>query len=158
MKKIYFTLLFVLLNYGISSAQDAVWHTDMKMASKIAMKENKPIMLFFTGSDWCGWCKRLQSEVLDTSDFEKWASDNVVLVELDFPRRTALDQATKQQNYQLQSMFKVRGYPTIHFVNPKKETDGKINLAGLGKTGYVRGGPKKWLEVANNIIKKNKSL
>ena len=61
------------------------WHTDMNKAMKISKKEKKPLMLFFTGSDWCGWCIKLQKEVFFTPKFEKWAKDNVVLVELDFP-------------------------------------------------------------------------
>jgi protein disulfide-isomerase len=51
-------------------------------------------------------------------------------------------------------MFGVRGYPTVLFINPKKMGAGKINLDNLGKTGYVHGGPQKWIEVANAILKK----
>ena len=152
MKKILFTIItIVLLGFSVN-AQELTWHTDVNEASQIAMDENKPMLLFFTGSDWCGWCIRLQKEVFFKLDFQKWAKNNVVLVELDFPRRTQLDQATKSQNYQLQSVFKVRGYPTIHFVNPERKPDGKINFNALGKTGYVRGGAEKWLAVAEGII------
>ena len=135
-------------------AQDVTWHTDMNKASEIAINENKPVLMFFTGSDWCGWCKRLQREVLLTKDFEVWAIDNVVLMELDFPKRTSQEQSVKVQNYQLQKIFNVRGYPKIFFVNPEKNSDGKMNLNSLGSTGYVSGGSEKWLAVANNIIKK----
>ena len=152
MKKILFTIItIVLLGFSVK-AQELTWHTDVNEASQIAMDENKPMLLFFTGSDWCGWCIRLQKEVFFKLDFQKWAKNNVVLVELDFPRRTQLDQATKSQNYQLQSVFKVRGYPTIHFVNPERKPDGKINFNALGKTGYVRGGAEKRLAVAEGII------
>jgi protein disulfide-isomerase len=154
MKKILFTFLLVIGAYNFSTAQEAVWHTDMTKASEIAMNENKPVLMFFTGSDWCGWCKRLQREVLLTKDFEAWAKDNVVLMELDFPRRTPQEQSVKVQNYQLQKIFNVRGYPKIFFVNPEKKPDGKMNLNSLGSTGYVRGGTQEWLAVANNIIKK----
>lgn len=154
MKKVIFSIFIVLVVGFNVNAQELTWHTDVNKASEIAMTQNKPIMMFFTGSDWCGWCIRLQKEVLHTADFEKWAKDNVVLVELDFPRRTQLDKETKMQNYQMQSIFKVRGYPTVHFVSAEKKADGKINFNALGKTGYVRGGPQKWLEVANGIIKK----
>jgi len=154
MKKILFTLfLTVLISANVSAQEKLTWHTDINQALKIAIKENKKVMLFFTGSDWCGWCTKLQNEVFRTSDFEKW-SDDLVLVELDFPRRTPQDQNIKAQNRQLQSMFKVRGYPAVHFVNPEKLPDGKMNLNDLGKTGYVRGGAKKWLIVANGIVNK----
>ena len=154
MKRILPIIMLALFISSAGIAQELTWHTDMSKASEIAIKENKPVMMFFTGSDWCGWCKRLQKEVFETTDFQTWAKDNVVLMELDFPRRTALDQATKVQNYQLQQIFKVSGYPTVFFVNPEKKPDGKMNLNSLGRTGYVRGGAQEWLTVANNFINK----
>lgn len=154
MKRII-SILFLTLVMSINSfAQKQTWHTDVNEALEIAVKENKKVMLFFTGSDWCGWCIKLQNEVFKTSDFEKWSND-VVLVELDFPKRTPQDETLKAQNQQLQSMFKVRGYPSVYFVNPEKMPDGKMNLNNLGKTGYVKGGASEWLKVANNIIKTN---
>ena len=151
MKKILVTLLFVISSIAVNAQEDLTWHTDMAKASELSIKEKKPLLLFFTGSDWCGWCIRLQKEVLKTDEFAKWAKDNVILVELDFPRRTPQDEAIKKQNFELQNMFQVRGYPTIWFVNPEKK-DGKINLVGQGSTGYVAGGPEKWLAEANKII------
>lgn len=154
MKKIF--LVLFLISFSISNAQELTWHTDMNKASELSIKEKKPMLLFFTGSDWCGWCIRLQKEVLKTSEFGKWAKENVILVELDFPRRTAQDATIKAQNSQLQNMFQVRGYPTVWFVNPKKSDEGKMNLNGLGSTGYVAGGPEKWLAVADGIVSKKK--
>ncbi|MDB4401861.1 thioredoxin family protein [Algibacter sp.] len=154
MKKIIFILfLSALISANASAQEKLTWHTDINEAIEIAVKEDKKVMLFFTGSDWCGWCIKLQNEVFKTSDFEKWSKD-MVLVELDFPRRTAQEEIIKTQNAQLQAMFKVRGYPSVYFVNPEKMPDGKMNLNNLGKTGYVKGGAIKWLEVANNIVKK----
>ncbi len=73
----------------------------------------------------------------------------MVLVELDFPRRTKLDPKLEAQNNELQSLFQIRGYPTVLFVLAEKKTDRSINLQQLGKTGYLAGGPDKWLENAN---------
>lgn len=155
MKKIVFIALFIISSFAVTAQENITWHTDMAKASELSMKKKKPLLLFFTGSDWCGWCIRLQKEVLKTPEFEKWAKDNVILVELDFPRRTPQDEAIKKQNYELQSIFQVQGYPTIWLSNPEKK-DGKINLSGLGSTGYVAGGPTKWLEVANSILSSKK--
>ena len=154
MNKILIVIIISLFMTFASEAQELKWHTDIEMALDVATKENKKMLLFFTGSDWCGWCIKLQKEVFETSDFETW-SDSVVLVELDFPKRTPQDNKTRGQNQQLQSIFKVRGYPTVYFVAPEIMADGRTNLKSLGKTGYVRGGAKKWLDVANNIVKKN---
>jgi protein disulfide-isomerase len=153
MKKIILTLLFILGSYAVD-AQELVWNNNLKNSIEISNKTKKPLLLFFTGSDWCGWCIRLQTEVFKTPEFKKWANENVVLVELDFPRRTALAPEITEQNNQLQQFFAVQGYPTVWFVNASS-IDGKVNIDKLGSTGYLAGGPKVWLETANGILKKN---
>ncbi len=139
---------------SIQAQKELTWHTDMSKATDISIKENKPMFLFFTGSDWCGWCIRLQKEVFKTPEFIKWAKENVVLVELDFPRKNEQTDAVKMQNAQLQQQLQVRGYPTVWFVSAAKTADAKVNLTALGSTGYVAGGPQAWLDGANQIIKK----
>ena len=153
MKKVFLTLLLIVGSYAVE-AQELVWHNNMDTAMEISKKSKKPLMLFFTGSDWCGWCIRLQKEVFKTAEFTTWAKDNVVLVELDFPRNTSrLSAEIQSQNSQLQQFFQVQGYPTVWLVNANKK-DGKTNFEKLGNTGYVAGGPTAWLAVANGIIKK----
>lgn len=149
-----FVLSFLFLTFLTSKAQELKWYTDVSDAAKESLKTKKPMMFFFTGSDWCGWCKRLEKEVFHTPEFEKWAEKNVVLVELDFPKRTPQGEALKQQNYNLQNMFGVTGYPTIWFVKPEQKEGKKVNLDALGSTGYVAGGPEKWLAVANGLLVK----
>ena len=139
---------------SIQAQKELTWHTDMSKATDISIKEKKPLFLFFTGSDWCGWCIRLQKEVFKTPEFIKWAKENVVLVELDFPRKNNQTDAVKMQNAQLQQQLQVRGYPTVWFVSATKTADAKVNLTALGSTGYVAGGPQAWLDGANQIIKK----
>jgi thioredoxin-related protein len=155
MKKLAF-ILFLTLGSLTIQAQELTWQTDMNKAMEISKKSKKPLLLFFTGSDWCGWCIRLQKEVLKTPEFAKWANDNVVLVELDFPRRTPQQPEIQKQNMELQQTFAVQGFPTVWFVNATKK-DGKINLEKLGSTGYVAGGPSAWLAGADQILGKKKS-
>jgi protein disulfide-isomerase len=150
MKKIAITLFLVLGSLTIQS-QELTWQTDMNKALEISKKSQKPLFLFFTGSDWCGWCIRLQKEVFKTTEFAKWAKDNVILVELDFPRSTPQQPEIKKQNAELQQTFAVQGFPTVWFVKGSKK-DGKINLEKLGSTGYVAGGPTAWLTVADKIL------
>jgi protein disulfide-isomerase len=152
MKKTLIALLFILGSYALE-AQELVWNNNLKNSIEISNKTKKPLLLFFTGSDWCGWCIRLQTEVFKTPEFKKWANENVVLVELDFPRRTVLAPEITEQNNQLQQFFAVQGYPTVWFVNASN-SDGKVNIEKLGNTGYLAGGPKVWLETANGILKK----
>lgn len=146
-------LLLLCLGSFTLQAQELTWHTDVNKAVTIAKKENKPMMMFFTGSDWCGWCIRLQNEVFKKPEFIEWAQKNVILVELDFPRRTQLAAELKQQNSQMQQIFQVRGYPTVWFVNPELK-ENNINLQQIGKVGYVAGGPLKWLEAVHQFLKK----
>lgn len=155
MKKIFLTLFMVLGSLTIN-AQELTWQTDINKAMEISKKTKKPLLLFFTGSDWCGWCIRLQKEVLKTPEFAKWAKDNVVLVELDFPRRAQQSPELVKQNMELQQVLGVRGYPTVWFVNASKK-DGKVNLEQIGSTGYVAGGPSVWLDGANKILANKKS-
>ena len=126
MKKIGLILLLVLGSIAVQ-AQELKWETNLEKATQVALKTKKQLLLFFTGSDWCGWCIRLQTEVFKTPEFKKWANDNVILVELDFPRRTVLAPEITEQNNQLQQFFAVQGYPTVWFVNATLN-DGKINM------------------------------
>jgi len=131
---------------------DPVWNIQMQTAIDQSLSTGRPLFLFFTGSDWCGWCKRLQKEVFQTEAFKTWAGNNVILVELDFPRATVQSPEIRQQNQQLQGMFKVQGYPTVHFVNPVKQADGSVNLTPIGQAGYMAGGPDVWIAEANRIL------
>jgi thioredoxin-related protein len=155
--KTIFTAAFFLLFSTISFAQESLtWHTDMEKAISISQKEKKPIMLFFTGSDWCGWCIRLQKEVFKTPEFIEWAKANVVLVDVDFPKVNNQSEATKTQNNMLQQQFGVQGYPTCWFVKPEKNKEGKYNLTRLGSQGYLAGGPTTWIGSAITIINSKK--
>ena len=152
MKKLITILLLAISFNGFAQHKESAWHTDVNKAIKLSIQQEKPIFLFFTGSDWCIWCKRLVAEVFEKPAFKKWASNNVILVELDFPKRTPIADQLKKQNEQLRQLFGVRGYPTGWFVTPKQE-NGKINFDKIGSQGYVRGGPKPWIEAANQILK-----
>ena len=153
MKK-YISILLLFLSINVFSQEgDLEWHTDLNKAIEISIESEKPLFMFFTGSDWCGWCIRLQKEVFFKPDFVKWAKENLVLVELDFPRRKKLEESLKQQNENLRQMFAVRGYPTGWFVIPEIE-ENKVNFKRLGSQGYVAGGPKNWIDGANKILSK----
>ena len=152
MKKILSILLVLFSLNLVAQESELEWHTDVTKAINISMETEKPLFFFFTGSDWCGWCIRLQKEVFFKPEFTKWANENVVLVELDYPRKKAQSKELKAQNSQLQQQFQVRGYPTIWFVKADKNSSGQVNLSQLGKTGYVKGGPSVWISGASQIL------
>ena len=151
MKKVFIALVLVMGSFAMQ-AQELKWETDINKAIAASNKTKKPMLLFFTGSDWCGWCIRLQKEVLKTPEFKTWAAKNVVLVELDYPRSKPQTDAIKNQNNGLQQIFGIQGFPTVYFATAKVK-GGKPSYTGIGSTGYVAGGPKAWLEVANGILK-----
>jgi protein disulfide-isomerase len=151
MRKLFITLLVVVAGFTTQAQDGLTWHTDLNKATEISRNEQKPLFLFFTGSDWCGWCIRLQNEVFRTPEFTKWAKEKVVLVELDFPRKTQLSDALKLQNNQMQQLFQVQGYPSVRFVKPAIK-DGKTNFEEIGKSGYMAGGPSVWLANADQSL------
>ncbi|MFT7352704.1 MAG: protein disulfide-isomerase [Flavobacterium sp.] len=145
-------LLFFLLGLTTTQAQETLtWHTNLDKAIAISNEESKPIFMFFTGSDWCGWCIRLQKEVFKTPEFEAWAKENVVLLELDFPRRTIQSDELRIQNGNLQQFFQVAGYPSI-WITKAQTIDGKTSFEKIGMTGYLAGGPAPWLANADTIL------
>jgi protein disulfide-isomerase len=113
------------------------WFTSVGEVYNISNASGKPIFAFFTGSDWCGWCHKLQREVFAKPAFVEWAGKNVVLLELDFPRRKVLAPDLAQQNNELQQVFRVGGFQTIWmFCLTKDEAAKKINISALGSLGY----------------------
>ena len=128
MKKLISILLLFLTINVFAQEKDVKWYTNANEAAQIALSENKPLYLFFTGSDWCGWCIQLKKNIFSKSEFINWANENVILLELDFPKRKKLDQLLVQQNEKFRRMYNVRGYPTGIFVNvTKKETNFQFN-------------------------------
>jgi len=110
----------------------------IEQAYEESQKTGKPIMANFTGSDWCGWCKKLDRSVFHKPEFKKWAEKNVVLLELDYPRRKQVPAEIKQQNADLQRAFQVRGFPTVWLFELTKDDAGQFNVNALGKTGYTK--------------------
>ena len=114
------------------------WSTDARAALAFAKTEDKKVLLFFTGSDWCGWCKRLDREILSTPQFASYATENLVLVKLDFPRTLPQSDRVKAQNRGLAEKYRITGYPTIIVLN----SEGKQ----VGELGYMEGGPAGFLK------------
>lgn len=122
------------------------WLENFEEAKKLSRATGRPIMADFTGSDWCGWCKKLKSEVFDTPEFKQWAARNVILLELDYPRNTPQSDELKEQNRKLQQHYRIKGYPTVLFLDAKEKV--------LARTGYVRGGAEAWIGDAESKLGK----
>lgn len=148
MRKFSVLSLALCLLFLTSSAfaNEKGWLTSWDEASRQSKVTGKPILMNFTGSDWCGWCIKLKDEVFKTPQFQSWAAKKVVLLELDFPRKTKLDAKTKAQNEKLAQKYGIQGFPTIVFANFKGDQ--------LGTAGYAEGGPAAWTKMAEQQMKK----
>ncbi|MCX7819775.1 MAG: thioredoxin family protein [Kiritimatiellae bacterium] len=132
------------------AAQGATgWEDDFEKAIERAQKENKYVLVDFSGSDWCGWCIKLDEEVFSKKAFKDYANENLVLVLLDFPRRKELPKKTREQNEALLKKFGVRGFPTVLILNPKGEE--------VARTGYKPGGAEAYVEHLKELIGKAKA-
>ena len=95
-------------------SQAAEWMTDFDAAKAKAKKEGKAILMEFTGSDWCGWCVRLRSTILDSRDFQQYAKDKFVLLEVDIPRNVnKIGAAQHARNRAIAAQYNISTYPTI---------------------------------------------
>lgn len=137
------------------------WYNDINKVYEVAQKTKKPVFAFFTGSDWCGWCHKLEAAVFVKPGFQKWAKENVILMELDFPRKKQLPLAIQQQNESLQNFLQVQGFPTIWVFNISKDsTTNNFSLDPYGSLGYPRSAPGQeeatFLQNIKDIINKKK--
>ncbi len=128
------------------------WLVDLDEAYDLSKKTGKPILANFTGSDWCGWCKKLDADVFSKPAFKDWADKNVVLLELDFPRRKQIPQKNQQQNYAMQNALQISGYPTIWVINMNKDPNsGQYQIDALGKTGYTQT-PEQFIATVDKFV------
>lgn len=145
MKQLALLLFFTLSSITLVAQNDHSpsnegWLVDLDKAYALHKETGKPIMINFTGSDWCGWCIKLSRDVFTTNEFKKWASENVILLESDFPKRSprkeAISPRLKSQYDALASEFKITGFPTVWIFNANKTGNGSYELEKIGRTGY----------------------
>ena len=145
MKKFVFAMM-VCFTALVARAAEGEWMTDAAKAQQQAKTENKLVLLDFTGSDWCGWCIKLNKEVFSKPEFKEYAKKNLVLVEVDFPRKKEISAAQKATNKALADKYKIQGFPTIIVLNG----EGKK----VGELGYMEGGPKAFVAELEKLKKK----
>lgn len=134
----------------VAPAFAAEWMNDINAAKAKAQAEHKLILMDFTGSDWCGWCIKLRKEVLDKPEFDAYAKDKFVLMEVDMPRNTSkLTPEIQAQNKQLCDQYKVNGFPTLLVISP----EGTV-VGGFG--GYRKA--EDMQAILNKAIKANTDI
>ncbi|MBQ7667091.1 MAG: thioredoxin family protein [Kiritimatiellae bacterium] len=111
-------------------AEAGKWTQDYDAAMALARKEKLPVILNFTGSDWCGWCKLMQRQVFSKGEFAAWAAGRVVLVTIDFPRDQSLvPERFRTRNGTLATMYGIRGYPTYVVLDAAGEVAGRLGAS-----------------------------
>jgi protein disulfide-isomerase len=128
------------------AVEKAAWLTSYDQAKADAVKRNVPILVDFSGSDWCGWCIKLDKEVFSKPEFKDFAAQHLVLLLVDFPRSQALSPAITKQNEKLSEDFGVRGFPTVLIL----DGHGKE----LARTGYRPGGAVEYVKHLQGLIGK----
>ena len=130
----------------VTKVKQGDWLENYTEALAAAKQLKRPVFIDFTGSDWCGWCIRLDREVFSQKAFIKYAKNDLVLLKLDFPQRKKLSEALQKQNRELAKKFGIRGFPTIVIV----DAEGKE----IARTGYQRGGAKNYVDHLKDLLKK----
>ncbi len=147
-RKVMAGLVAVMMAAFGLKAEAADWETDFAKASTNASKSGLYMLLDFSGSDWCGWCVKLDKEVFSKPEFKTFAKTNLVCVLVDFPQQKHQSKKLKDQNGALAKKYGIRGYPSVIILSP----DGDL----VGRTGYQEGGAKKYVDQLKEMIAEHK--
>lgn len=132
-----------LLLAGSLHAADEGWMTDFE-AAKQAASTNRLILADFSGSDWCGWCMKLDKEVFSQPAFKAFAKEHLVLFLADFPRRKEQSATVQKQNEALSERYDIQGFPTVLLL----DAGGNV----VARTGYKPGGAEKYVEHLRELM------
>lgn len=142
-----FSIVFVLLA-TITSVNAQEWQTNLDESKAIALQESKVIILVFQGSDWCAPCIKLDREVWSTDTFKKYAKENYVMLQADFPRKkkNALSETQKEANAKLAESYNKNGiFPFVVVL----DSNGEV----LGETSYKKTTPENYIKELNAFAK-----
>jgi thioredoxin-related protein len=126
-------LALLLFAASLATASATTWLDDLEIAAQRARVMDRPLLINFTGSDWCSWCMRLDQEVFSSPEFTRFAEEHLVCVRLDYPRRRTLTARVAEQNTRAAQRYRVDRFPTIILVGQAGQE--------IARTGYRPGGP-----------------
>lgn len=137
-------LIILLAALAAGMAWADIWTDNFEKAQLEAKASGKVLLLNFSGSDWCGWCKKLDREVFSKNEFKAFARERLVPVVIDFPQRKAQSRKVQERNLALAKQYKVQGFPTILLVS----AEGKV----IARTGYRDGGPEPYVAHLKELL------
>lgn len=132
-------------NAQITNRKEYKIMTNFEIAKSQSKINNKPILLVFSGSDWCSWCVKLDHEVFSTPEFKAWAADNVIMMIADFPSVKQLPAEIAEQNEKLRKTYNITGFPSVLLL----DAEGKL----IAHTGYQRGGAENYIAHLKSLMK-----
>ncbi len=119
------------------------WVENFEKGLQQARTEKKITLVDFTGSDWCSWCMKLDKEVFSEAKFKEYAKQNLILIEVDFPKLKPLSRPKQKKHDDLAKQYEVTGFPSVIVL----DADGKK----LGKLGYMPGGPEAFIAAIEKL-------
>lgn len=123
------------------------WMTDWEAAKAKSKAEDKPILINLTGSDWCTWCIKIEKDVFSKKEFKDFATEHLILMEADFPRKTKQPAELEKQNDALKKTYLNEGYPTVYLL----DSDGKKLSKDLGE---LKGGVEAYIKTLTALVEK----
>lgn len=146
-------MLFAGIMFAVATLIAGSWTQDFDEAKRTSKKMNLPMMLDFTGSDWCGWCVLMDKKVFAEKEWDTWAKKNVVCVTVDFPSdESKVTGKIRKQNESLLAKFGVRGFPTFVLLTPGGGKEiGRTGCPGRDVT------PAMFIDAVKGILKKSES-
>jgi protein disulfide-isomerase len=146
MRRLFLLAAAVWLVFAGFARAESDWLRDFSKAQEQAKANHKLLFLNFTGSDWCGWCIKLDKDIFSQEQFKNFAHDNLVLVELDFPRRKSQPTDERKQNMELAQKYEVLGFPTLVVLNSTGQKVWQFD-------GYFPGGPEAFIAQLQKLPK-----
>ena len=150
MKTTLRSLALLCISATLALAGGENWETNWEAAKAKSKAENKPILINLTGSDWCGWCIKIEKEVFSQKEFKDFAAENLILMEADFPKKKQLPAELKKQNAALEKEYLNKGYPTVYLL----DSEGKKLSDDIGE---LKGGTEAYITKLKELIAKSKS-
>lgn len=114
------------------------WQTNFEVAKEKSAAEKKPLFLYFSGSDWCPWCKEMESEILTTPAFKEALGQKMIFMKVDFPKKELLDHRILKQNEKLANDYNVQSFPTIVLLDSNLKVIDVLHFEGDGGAVFAQ--------------------
>ncbi|MCU0371144.1 MAG: FAD:protein FMN transferase, partial [Bacteroidales bacterium] len=100
---------------------------------------NRPVLLIFSGSDWCIPCIRFRKEILSDSAFVRFADENLILLKADFPQKKKLPPEMVARNESLAARYNPGGlFPHLILLNSDGDSISILSYSNQTPAEFIR--------------------